>query len=146
MGRAVVDANVLLGAFSKRDAYHEEALAIVRDIDRRELPEGVVPAPILPEVLNPAQKREGRSWAVETLERMENSSGFEITHIPQGVHSTGLARWRGLSGEDGAEFTDAVIVSYMRSEGIEHIYSFDDDFDEFDDVTRLNAAVNPFDA
>ena len=32
----------------------------------------------------------------------------------------------------------------MQREDIEYIYSFDDDFDVFDDVTRLTTAANPF--
>jgi hypothetical protein len=32
----------------------------------------------------------------------------------------------------------------MRRVGIEYIYSFDDDFDRFDDVTRLTTPDNPF--
>jgi len=35
-------------------------------------------------------------------------------------------------------------VAFMQSEGIEYIYSFDDDFDAVDGVTRLNTATNPF--
>jgi len=32
----------------------------------------------------------------------------------------------------------------MEREGIEYLYSFDDDFDALDAVTRLNTADNPF--
>ena len=32
----------------------------------------------------------------------------------------------------------------MEREGIEYLYSFDDDFDSLDAVTRLNTADNPF--
>jgi predicted nucleic acid-binding protein len=31
----------------------------------------------------------------------------------------------------------------MRREQIEYIYSCDDDFDRFDDLTRVNSAINP---
>ena len=32
----------------------------------------------------------------------------------------------------------------MEREGIEYLYSFDDDFDALDGVTRLDTADNPF--
>lgn len=41
------------------------------------------------------------------------------------------------------ELPDAIAVAYMRREEFEYIYSVDGDFDRFDDVTRLTAAVNP---
>lgn len=34
--------------------------------------------------------------------------------------------------------------AYMLSEGLEYIYSFDDDFDAIEGITRLDTAVNPF--
>lgn len=32
----------------------------------------------------------------------------------------------------------------MLSNDIEYVYSFDDDFDAFDGITRLNTATDPF--
>lgn len=39
---------------------------------------------------------------------------------------------------------DCITVAYMQRLGLEYIYSFDDDFDRFEDVTRLETADNPF--
>jgi predicted nucleic acid-binding protein len=33
----------------------------------------------------------------------------------------------------------------MRREGIEYLYSFDDDFDAIEDLSRLETVTNPFD-
>jgi predicted nucleic acid-binding protein len=41
-------------------------------------------------------------------------------------------------------FGDAMQAAYMRSEDIEYIYSFDDDYDRVAGIERLNAPVNPF--
>jgi len=32
----------------------------------------------------------------------------------------------------------------MRREGVDYLYSFDDDFDVIADITRLETADNPF--
>jgi predicted nucleic acid-binding protein len=40
--------------------------------------------------------------------------------------------------------TDTITVAYMQRQGLEYIYSFDDDFDEFDGIIRLNSDENPF--
>ncbi|ERG95707.1 MAG: putative nucleic acid-binding protein, contains PIN domain protein [Haloquadratum walsbyi J07HQW2] len=42
-------------------------------------------------------------------------------------------------------FVDSTIAAYMEREGIEYLYSFDDDFDALDGVTRLDTPDNPFD-
>jgi len=35
-----------------------------------------------------------------------------------------------------------IIVAYVKRTDIEYTYSFDDDFDRFDDITRLTTAVD----
>jgi predicted nucleic acid-binding protein len=52
--------------------------------------------------------------------------------------------FRAYEASSGPEWVDSIIAAYMQSEDIEYIYSFDDDFDVFDDVTRLTTATNPF--
>jgi predicted nucleic acid-binding protein len=39
---------------------------------------------------------------------------------------------------------DSVVAAYIHSEGLECIYSFDEDFDTFDDITRLASPEDPF--
>ena len=35
-----------------------------------------------------------------------------------------------------------IIVAYVKRTDIEYTYSFDDDFDRFDNITRLTTAVD----
>jgi hypothetical protein len=46
--------------------------------------------------------------------------------------------------DDGLAFGDAMLVGFMRHHDREYIYSFDDEFDAVDDITRLNAPKNPY--
>ena len=46
---------------------------------------------------------------------------------------------------EGLSFGDATIAAYMGREEIERLYSFDDDFDALDGITRLETADDPFD-
>ena len=41
-------------------------------------------------------------------------------------------------------FGDTTIAASMKREGIQYLYSFDDDFDTLDGITRLETADNPF--
>ena len=45
---------------------------------------------------------------------------------------------------EGLAFGDATVVAYMERENIEYLYSFDDDFDTIDAISRLETADNPF--
>ncbi|WP_136717636.1 hypothetical protein [Halorientalis salina] len=45
---------------------------------------------------------------------------------------------------DGLVFDDATLVAYIEREGIEHLCSFDDDFDAIENITRLESADNPY--
>ena len=141
MPEVVVDSNVVYAERMKRDQWHEEGKKIVRAMDRGDLPRGQVTNYALPEILNPIQKRAGDDRAVETLDLLTKSGGFRIRHLAQEDFDRGRAMFRRTSE---IELPDLVTVAYMRRTGLEFIYSFDDDFDRFDDVTRLTTPENPF--
>lgn len=125
----------------KRDQYHDRAKPIVSAMDAGDLPRGVVTNYGLPEILNPIQKKAGDSPAKATLQFLTESGGFRIRHLAQEDFTRGRALYRRT---EGIEITDTITVAYMRRQGLEYIYSFDDDFDEFPDITRLNTVDNPF--
>ena len=142
MPEAVLDSNVVFGYRSKRDQWHKPALKIVEAMDQGTLPRGHVTTIVLPEILNPIQKLAGHDRAVESLDFLTESGGFQIQYVTTEDISRGEAIFRRTPG---VEITDAITVSYMRRVGLEYIYSFDDDFDRFDGIVRLASATNPFD-
>ncbi|MFC7043665.1 PIN domain-containing protein [Halonotius sp. GCM10025705] len=82
--------------------------------------------------------------ASETLDRLQSSRGFEFVYGSKAVNLYGEQLFRIYEASSGPEWVDSILAAYMQSEDIEYIYSFDDDFDVFDDVTRLTTATNPF--
>lgn len=144
MPNVLIDANVVLDARNHNAERHEQALPIFRGIDRGELPRARVVNYVMPEILHPLQKRFRKDIAIETLDRLQESRGFDLVHIPQGVHAAGERLFRLHLGSDSPERVDSLIAAYMQSEGLEFIYSFDDDFDRFERITRLNTADDPF--
>lgn len=141
MPEVVVDANVVYAERMERDQWHEEGTEIVRAMDRGDLPRGQITNYALPEILNPIQKRAGDDRAVETLTLLTKSGGFRIRYIAQEDFDRGCALFRRTSE---VELPDLITVAYMRRVGLEFIYSFDEDFDRFDDITRLTTPDNPF--
>jgi len=141
MADAIVDSNVIFAFRSARDQYHDQAATIVEAMDAGSLPRGVVTNYTLPEILNPLSKRAGHDRAVETLTFLEESRGFRIRHLAREDLARGQTAFR---RHEGVEITDAVLVAHMRRTETEFVYSFDDDFDRFDDITRLATAENPY--
>ncbi|WP_276299279.1 type II toxin-antitoxin system VapC family toxin [Halorussus lipolyticus] len=142
MPEALVDANVVYGFRMSRDQWHHRATQIVTGMDDGTLPRGRVTNVALSEILTPIQKRAGHDPAVATLEFLERSAGFQV----RSLDGSDFARGRKLFRQsEGVKLPDATMVAHMRRTGVEYVYSFDDDFDRFDGITRLTAAANPFD-
>ncbi len=110
-------------------------------MDRGDLPRGQVTNYTLPEVLNPILKNAGYDRTVETLAFLTESGGFRIRHLAREDFTRGQALFRRT---EGVEITDSILVAFMRRTDTEYIYSFDDDFDRFESITRLTTATNPF--
>jgi predicted nucleic acid-binding protein len=141
MADAIVDSNVVLAYRNGRDQYHDRAKPIVEAIDRGDLPRGVVTNYCVPEILNPITKLGGHDRAVETMDLLTESRGFRVRQVAREDFERGRALSRRKAG---LEITAAILVAYMRRTDTKYVYSFDDDFDRFDDITRLTTADDPF--
>lgn len=77
----------------------------------------------------------------ETSTRLNESAGFEIHQTAQKDFTRALELFETY---DGLSFGDASIVAYIEREDSEYVYSFDDDFDAVESITRLETPENPF--
>lgn len=141
MAVAVVDTSVLVGMADADDQYHDVAAEIVGSMDHGTLPTGRVTNYVVLETLNWIHDRRRHGKAVETYTRLNESAGFEVLHAPQKDFHRAVELFE---THEGFSFGDATVVAYMQREGIEYLYSFDDDFDAVDGVTRLATADDPF--
>lgn len=141
MSQALIDSNILIGFALKRDQHHDGASPIVRGIDAGNLPQGVVTNYAIAETMHSVAKTAGHAKSVDLLNRLVSSGGFKLVHLAQEDFNRGQAVYRRQSG---VNFVDSLLYAFMQRAGIEHVYSFDDDFDKFEGVSRLNAAVDPF--
>lgn len=138
---AVLDTNVLFASASARDAYHDAARDIVAGIDHGDLPTAIITNYVLAETLNLTREKLGPQAANAMLDRLVEGAHFEIVHTPR----TDCTAARELFREyDGLSFVDATIVAYLERTEVEYCYSFDDDFDAVESVSRLESAVNPY--
>lgn len=141
MARALVDATVVIAFADSEDQDHEQGESIVRDIDRGNLVTGVITHEALVETLNFINERESPAKASSLLDSLEESAHFRLPYGPKSNVGHGRGFFRQHAG---LSLGDAMQVAYMLNENIEYIYSFDDDFDSVDGITRINRAENPF--
>jgi len=141
MAVVAVDANILIAARLVRDQNHDRGDAIATAIDQGKLPKAIVLSDVLEEVINYLQARAGHDIAVETLDRIIESSGFELTQTPKSDFDAGCSVFRQY---ESLSLTDAIIVAAMQRADIEYLYSFDDGFDSVSSITRLTTPDNPF--
>ncbi|TKX73473.1 PIN domain-containing protein [Halorubrum sp. GN11_10-6_MGM] len=141
MAVTIVDTGVLIGLADVDDDHHDTAMEIVRGMDHGDLPTGQVTNYIVLETLNWIHSRKRHEKAIETYERLNQSAGFEVLHAAQKDFSSALDLFETY---DGLSFGDATIAAYIQRKDIEYLYSFDDDFDALDGITRLETPDNPF--
>jgi hypothetical protein len=141
MAVALLDTNVLFAAVSARDEYHDRARNIVRGIDHGELPDGIVTNHVIAETLNLVSERIDAVAANQLLDRLIEGTHFEVVHAPKADFNAAKAVFRQYSE---LSFVDATIAAYSDRSDTEYLYSFDDDFDALETLSRLETAENPF--
>lgn len=141
MAVAVVDTGVLVGMADTNDEHHDVAMEIVQGMDHGDLPTARVTNYIALETLNWIHDRKRHEKAVETYERLNQSAGFEVLHAAQKDFTNAVKLFRTY---EGLSFGDATIAAYMEREGVEYLYSFDDDFDAIKGISRLETPDDPF--
>jgi predicted nucleic acid-binding protein len=127
---AVVDTSVLFGYANTEDAHHDAALGIVEAIDAGEIADARLTNYLLEELLDLTRVHLGHDVAIDLLDRLQASAGFEIDHATRSDFSNSEQLFR---EDHQLSFVDATTVSYMEREGIDTLYSFDDDFDPYVD-------------
>ncbi|WP_424016853.1 type II toxin-antitoxin system VapC family toxin [Halorientalis pallida] len=141
MARVVVDANVLIAARLSRDQNHDRGSRITRAFDQGSLPTALVLSDVLEEVCNYLQERGTHDVATATLDALVESSGFELVYTPKSDFGAGRSLFRKY---DSLSLTDAVVAASMHRQDLEYLYSFDDDFDAVEGLTRLTTPDDPF--
>lgn len=140
---ALVDSNVVYGAFHRRDQYHDDALTIVRAADRGKLPELVLADFVLVEVMNGLTQVVTHEETQTALDMLEESIGFRIERTTDQTWFRGMTVYR---EESHLSLVDALLVAYARDRELDYIYSFDSGFDSVDGVERLVTPDDPYES
>ena len=83
----------------------------------------------------------GHDAAVDFLDRVEENTRFHVESLTTDAFATAKGLFR---QHERFSFVDACLVAYMQVEGLGYLYAFDDDFDDAEDVYRLDVATDPY--
>ena len=96
---------------------------------------------VVAELLSRSREKLRADAATQLLDRFIEGTHFEIVHAPKADFNAAQPLFRRY---DELSFVDATLVAYLQRADIEYLYSFDDDFDAIEGLTRLDTAENPF--
>jgi len=125
---AVVDTSVLYEYANAQDAHHDAASEIVEAIDAGETDDARLTNYLIEELLDLTRVHLGHAVAIDLLDRLQASAGFEIDHAARSDFANGEQLFR---EDHQLSFVDATTISYMNRAGIDTLYSFDDDSDPY---------------
>jgi predicted nucleic acid-binding protein len=141
MTHALVDTVVLVD-YKDTDAgdRHERAKEIVRGIDSGDLPRSRVTDYVMVETLNLINERQRHDIAADLFTRLNESAGYELVQAADKDFRRALELFQTY---EPLSLGDATIAAYMERTGIEHLYSYDDNFDGIEWITRFDTATDP---
>lgn len=138
---ALVDSNVLISAVNVDSLDHEPAVELVKAADEGTVPRLRILDYVVAETFDFVAERIGRSAGADLYDRLSRSPGFEFVQSTQKDDRRAMKSMRASSA---LSFVDAALGVYARRAEVEYCYSFDDDLDELDAVSRLNRPIDPY--
>jgi len=126
MNDLFIDTGAFLARYLKNDSLHEKSLKTWKKIEKSRL-RLITSSYVINELASLLSKRAGPVFAVARLRAIYNSVFFTI------IHSNLLNDHRALDTMEEysdlpLSFTDASSIILMKEYGIEHIFSYDNDF------------------
>ncbi len=133
---ALVDSNILIGAFNPRDAFHKPASKLLHHIEQGKVSAPTITDYILDEVLTFVRRRLGFVKSLEVMESILASDTLNLDKVELGEFQAGIIIFE---QHQRLSFTDSVSLAFMNSRGMREIYSFDKDFDGIRGIHRVTA-------
>lgn len=132
--KAIIDSNVLIASWHKRDQYNEQSIGILKKIAAGEIHEVYITNYIVMEVVNFLMKKTFFSVAMEALNYLTKTDRIHVIYVDR---LFSLAIEQIFTKYNVLTLTDCSLVAIAQQEGINTIYSFDTGFDSVKSVKRL---------
>lgn len=118
------DTSFWVAAHLRRDAHHEEAVALLRQVSGTRI---VTSNQVRGETWTFLRRRDGHRAAVAFLDMLERSARVDVMTVPEELEAQAL-RWLRRHDEREYSFVDATSFALMRSLRAREALAFDGDF------------------
>lgn len=131
----IVDSNIFIGAWHKRDERSDSALAILKKFERGEIGTFFTSSYVLVEVINFLLKKVPFPVVLDAYNYLTQTDRIKIVYIDKFME-TDLSRL--FSEYKALSLTDCSLITLAKEFHIRHIYSFDSGFDRVKEIQRLD--------
>ncbi len=131
--KAIIDSNVFIGAWYKRDQYKEESTKIIDSFVEGKIKKVFITTYVLLEVINFLMKKVPFEEVKEYLDALTMCDRIKIINIDTFMLKEMkelFEKYKTLS------LTDCSLIITARQLGIKEIYSFDSGFDKVKEIKR----------
>lgn len=132
--RAIIDSNVFIASWHKRDQYNEYSIEILKRIATGEIYDVYITNYVIMEVVNFLMKKASFSVALEALKYLTKTDRIHVIYVDR---LFSLALEEIFTQYNTLTLTDCSLVAVAEQEGIKTIYSFDTGFDSVKNIMRL---------
>lgn len=131
-----VDSSALFALFHPRDEYHDGARTFLEGLRDGSLPYRrlYVNDYVLDEVATRLRYRVTHDRAVTALETVDESDLYRFEFVDRETYRDGREIFES-DGDHELSLTDAVIVAHADELGVDHAFTYDGDFEQFDCTT-----------
>lgn len=132
--RAIIDSNIFIASWHKRDQYNEQSIKILKKIATGEIHDVYITNYIVMEVVNFLMKKTSFSVAQEALNYLTKTDRIHVTYIDR-LFSFAIEQL--FTKYNVLTLTDCSLVAIAQQEDINTFYSFDTGFDRVKSIKRL---------
>ena len=133
-----IDSGVFIGAFNKKDFYHDKASKIINSIINDEIQKCYFSDYIFDEVTTYIRKKIGAAQSIKVAEALLNFSKLKFLIVDE---ATVYASFHLFKRYERLSFTDSISIVLMKNYKINKIFSFDSGFNGIKDIIRLTEPI-----
>lgn len=129
-----LDSSAIYAYFYPRDERHEDARNAFEAIRKGVLPYRPLYTNdyVLDEAVTRLRRYTSHAVATDALSLLRSSGAIRFRRVPDAVFDDAVSRFERYDDHGEISFTDHAIAAHARSLDIDHVYTYDGDFDVFD--------------
>ena len=121
----LIDTSVFFAFYSKKDRYHQDALAVMLHASEGRWGRPQLTDYVLDETVTLLKNKVSPKTALAIFGTLENSGPLRLIRLDEDSLNRSIEIFKNYAEKPGFSFTDATTVSIMKDYAIEHLASLD---------------------